>query len=111
MSIGLLLGPAMGRLNDRYHPVRLCAFAFALFSLYPVVLDLAGALPLASPVRLVYLAFALYSLGMAGINVAWNVGSIAFAPPGRGGYYQGIHVAMVGIRGTFGPLLDRKSVV
>mgnify|MGYP001064700398 CR=1 FL=1 len=100
-----LLGPLMGRANDRYHPVRLCAVAFALFALYPVMLDLAGALPVAAPVRLVYVAFAVYSVGMAGINVVWNVGSIAFAPPGRGGYYQGIHVAMVGIRGTLGPLL------
>lgn len=99
-----LLGPAMGRLMDRYHPVRLCAVAFAILALYPVVLDLAGALPLAAPVRLVYLAFAFYSVGMAGVNIAWNVGSMAFAPPGQGGYYQGIHVAMVGIRGTLGPL-------
>lgn len=100
-----LLGPAMGRLMDRYHPVRLCALAFAVVSLYPVALDLAGVLPLAAPVRMVYLSFALYSLGMAGINIAWNVGSMAFAPPGQGGYYQGIHVAMVGIRGTLGPLI------
>lgn len=100
-----LLGPAMGRLMDRYHPVRLCGLAFALFSLYPVALDLAGAGTLSNPIHLVYAAFGLYSVGMAGINVAWNVGSMAFAPPGQGGTYQGIHVAMVGIRGTVGPLV------
>lgn len=99
------LGPFMGRLMDRWHPTRLCALTFGLIALYPAALDLAGAAPGAAPVRLVYLAFALYSVGMAGINVAWNVGSIAFAPPGQGGYYQGIHVAMVGIRGMVGPLL------
>lgn len=99
------LGPFMGRLMDRWHPTRLCALTFGLIALYPAALDLAGVAPVAAPVRLVYLAFALYSVGMAGINVAWNVGSIAFAPPGQGGYYQGIHVAMVGIRGMVGPLL------
>ena len=99
------LGPLMGRLMDRWHPTRLCALTFGLIALYPAALDLAGIAPVAAPVRLVYLAFALYSVGMAGINVAWNVGSIAFAPPGQGGYYQGIHVAMVGIRGMVGPLL------
>lgn len=99
------LGPLMGRLMDRWHPTRLCALTFGLIALYPAALDLAGVAPVAAPVRLVYLAFALYSVGMAGINVAWNVGSIAFAPPGQGGYYQGIHVAMVGIRGMVGPLL------
>jgi hypothetical protein len=51
-----------------------------------------------------YLAFGVYALGMSGVNVTWHVGSIAFAPPGRGGYYQGIHVTMVGVRGVIGPL-------
>jgi len=37
--------------------------------------------------------------------MTWNMGSIAFAPPGQGGYYQGIHVAMVGIRGLVGPAI------
>ncbi len=109
------LGPLMGRVMDRYHPVRLSGISFALIALYPVGLALAGLVAtgtpsgaaggsLLTPVRLVYLAFLLYSLGMAGINVAWNVGTIAFAPAGQGGYYQGIHVAMVGIRGTLGPI-------
>jgi hypothetical protein len=42
---------------------------------------------------------------MAGVNVTWNVGSISFAPPGKGGHYQGIHVAMVGLRGVLAPVL------
>jgi hypothetical protein len=58
-----------------------------------------------SPALGAYLAFGVYSLGMSGINVTWNIGSIAFAPHGQGGYYQGIHVAMVGIRGLIGPAI------
>ena len=57
-----------------------------------------------APATAAYLAFGVYALGMSGVNVAWHVGSIAFAPPGEGGYYQGIHVAMVGVRGVIGPL-------
>ena len=33
------------------------------------------------------------------------MGSISFAPPGRGGYYQGLHVTLVGLRGLIGPPL------
>lgn len=100
-----LLGPLMGRIMDRYHPVRLCAVAFFLLGFFPVALDAAGIADVGHALPLVYLAFAIYSVGMAGVNITWNVGSMAFAPPGQGGYYQGIHVAMVGIRGTIGPLV------
>ncbi len=100
-----LLGPLLGRVMDRYHPVRLSAVAFLLLAFYPVALDAAGITRTTAPVHLVYLAFAIYTVGMAGVNITWNVGSMAFAPPGQGGYYQGIHVAMVGIRGTIGPLV------
>ena len=100
-----LLGPLMGRVMDRFHPVRLSAVAFLLLAFYPVALDAAGVTHTTAPVHLVYLAFAIYTVGMAGVNITWNMGSMAFAPPGQGGYYQGIHVAMVGIRGTIGPLV------
>ena len=100
-----LLGPLTGRVMDRYHPIRLSAVAFMLLAFYPVALDAAGVAGIGGSLKLVYLAFAIYTVGMAGVNITWNVGSMAFAPPGQGGYYQGIHVAMVGIRGTIGPLV------
>ncbi len=106
-SVGVaLFGPLMGRLMDRFHPVRLCTLSFAVVAMYPGALYI-GARWMGDmdPAWTAYLAFGFYSLGMAGINVTWNVGSISFAPQGRGGYYQGIHVAMVGIRGLFGPVL------
>ncbi|MFO7654917.1 MAG: MFS transporter [Candidatus Krumholzibacteriia bacterium] len=105
-SLGLgLLGPLAGRLMDRLNPVRLCTVSFAWISLFPLTLAVGAHLLPGQPELAAYLAFAVYSVGMSGINVAWNVGSIAFAPAGAGGYYQGIHVAMVGVRGLFGPLL------
>ena len=105
-SLGVaLLGPTAGRLMDRIDPVRLSAAGFAVLSLYPLSLAAGAVLGVTAPATTAYLAFALYALGMAAINVTWNVGSISFAPPGRGGYYQGIHVAMVGVRGVFGPAI------
>ncbi len=105
-SLGVaFLGPLAGRLMDRLQPVRLCAMAFGAIALYPLTLAFGPHLAGLSPTGAAYLAFAVYSVGMAGINVTWNVGSIAFAPAGEGGYYQGIHVAMVGFRGFVGPLV------
>jgi len=105
-SLGVaLLSPVAGRLLDRLNPVRMSSWSNAVISLYPVTLAL-GALFLGSrPAMVAYLAFAVYSVGMAGVNVTWNMGSIWFSPPGEGGYYQGIHVAMVGIRGLIGPVV------
>ncbi len=104
-SVGVaVLGPLMGRMMDRFHPVRLCILAFAVLAGYPVALALAESMPALAPVTMAYLAFGVYALGMSGVNVAWHVGSITFAPSGQGGYYQGIHVTMVGVRGVIGPL-------
>ena len=105
-SLGIaLLGPVAGRLMDRLHPVRLCALSFGWVTLFPLTMALGPTVLGLTPAQTAYAAFVIYSVGMAGVNVTWNVGSITFAPPGRGGHYQGIHVAMVGIRGVLAPVL------
>lgn len=105
-SVGMaLLGPLAGRLMDRVRPARLCAMSFGWVALFPLTLALGPELLPLQPEHAAYLAFAIYSVGMAGVNVGWNVGSIAFAPPGQGAHYQGIHVAMVGLRGALAPVL------
>jgi MFS family permease len=105
-SVGVaLLSPLMGKMMDRFNPVRLSTLSYAVVSLYPASLALAVILFPGQAVLGAYLAFAIYSVGMSGVNVTWNMGSIAFAPDGQGGYYQGIHVAMVGIRGFLGPAI------
>lgn len=104
-SLGIaLLGPLAGRLMDHLQPVRLCALSFGWVVLFPLSWVLGPILQLTA-LQTVYLAFVMYSVGMAGVNVVWNVGSIAFAPPGQGGHYQGIHVALVGLRGIMAPVL------
>ena len=103
-SLGVAcLSPLAGRLMDHLNPVRLSSVSYGVISLYPVALAVSHLVSPDQPALGAYLAFGVYSLGMSGVNVTWNMGSIAFAPPGQGGYYQGIHVAMVGIRGILGP--------
>ncbi len=104
-SLGVgLLGPLAGKLMDRLHPARLCAMSFGWVTMFPLMLAAGPSLDL-TPTQTAYAAFVIYSIGMAGVNVTWNVGSMAFAPPGQGGHYQGIHVAMVGVRGVLAPIL------
>jgi MFS family permease len=100
-----LLSPLSGRLMDRIHPVGLSTLSNAVIAAYPVMLALIAPVFPDRPALGAYLAFAVYSVGMAGVNVTWNVGSITFAPDGQGGHYQGIHVALVGIRGLIGPAI------
>ena len=42
---------------------------------------------------------------MAGVNVAWALGPLWFAPPGQAHHYSAVHVACVGVRSVLGPLL------
>jgi MFS family permease len=105
-SLGVaLLSPLTGRLLDHIKPVKLSSWSYAVIALYPLTLALGTIFLTDRPALGAYMAFGTYSIGMAGINVTWNMGSISFAPPRRGGYYQGIHVAMVGIRGLVGPVI------
>lgn len=105
-SLGIaLLSPAAGRLMDHIKPAKLCALAFFWLALFPLMLAGGVKLLALGPVAAAYLAFAIFSVGMAGVHVGWNVGSIVFAPPGRGAHYQGIHVAMIGVRGLLAPIL------
>ncbi|HPF70395.1 MAG TPA: MFS transporter, partial [Candidatus Krumholzibacteria bacterium] len=105
-TIGVaLLSPLFGRLMDRINPVRLSTFSYATIAAYPAMLALIAVAFADRPAVGAYLAFAVYSVGNAGLNVTWNMGSIFFAPAGEGGHYQGVHVALVGIRGLIGPAL------
>jgi hypothetical protein len=47
----------------------------------------------------------LFGLAMAGVNIAWSMGSIFFAGKQDAAVYQSVHVTMTGIRGVLAPLL------
>jgi hypothetical protein len=39
---------------------------------------------------------------MSGVHFVWNLGALAFAPPGRALAYTSTHAAMVGVRALIG---------
>lgn len=98
----MLILPLAGLVYDRINMWRLWTVSLALLLGYPLLM-LAAYLTRLAPVA--YSSFLFYSLGIAGIMILWNLGSLHFAGQGDSLLYQGVHVALTGIRGLFGPLL------
>ncbi len=96
----LLLTVPMGRLMDRWGPIRMASLCFLLLGLYPLGLMLARN---ATDLQWITL---LYGVAMTGVVLAWNVGPINLAPdPSRASHYLAIHATMVGIRAIPGQLM------
>lgn len=95
----ILLVWAVGRLSDAIGVVRVAATSFAL-----LVPFFAWMTEVATPHQLIA-AYVLYGVAMAGVNVAWALGPLHFAPPGQAHHYSSVHIACVGVRSVVGPLL------
>lgn len=54
---------------------------------------------------LVVLAVVVKGAAFAGGVLAWNLGHLDFAPPGRESQYMGVHVTLTGVRGAIAPML------
>jgi MFS family permease len=104
----LFLSPYLGKWHDKLHPFRFISFFFGLLALFPALI-IVSALTLKWHLLselLVYLAFTVFGVAMAGVNMAWNMGSIYFAGKEDASMYQSVHVTNTGIRGILAPLLS-----
>lgn len=54
---------------------------------------------------LVVLAVVVKGAAFAGGVLAWNLGHLDFAPPGRESQYMGVHVTLTGVRGALAPMI------
>lgn len=103
----LLLSPYLGKWHDKLHPFRFICIFFGILALFPILIIISALtlkLHLLS-VIIVYFAFMIFGIAMAGVNIAWNMGSIFFAGNDDAGVYQSVHVTMTGIRGILAPVL------
>ncbi len=100
----ILFSYALGKMMDRMNPIKFCAIIFAILALYPLLIVTIKSLPG------VYMGFIAFGIGMVGVNLAWNLSSIYFAGKSEVSRYMGAHVTLVGVRGTFGPLLGYLSM-
>lgn len=99
----LLITPFIGRLYDKINVWKVGTFSFIALVFYPLFFTLSA---ISKTKGFVYSGFLAYSLGLSGVNVLWNVGSITFSKKeGNSFLYQGFHVSLTGIRGIIGPLI------
>ncbi len=106
-SIIMIAGvPLFGRWFDKTTPHRFGAISFGILTGFPLLLIGAYYLEGSPKLFLVIAAFVLFGIGMSGVMILWNLGSMRFAGAREdAGHYQALHLAATGIRGLFAPLL------
>jgi MFS family permease len=97
-----------GTLLDRLGAPRLASLSFAILVFYSSLL---GASALTLSVPLAFAAFVVFGVAMGGVNNAWSLGAMKFAGDRDAAAYMGAHVACVGVRGLFGPLIGHALML
>ncbi|MBC8203893.1 MAG: MFS transporter [FCB group bacterium] len=106
-QIIMVLGiPFFGRIFDNSTPHRVGAITFLLASAFPLILLAAEPFQGTLQALIVALAFLVFGAAMSGVTIIWNLASLRFTGKlDDAGQYQSVHVAAVGIRGMFAPML------
>jgi hypothetical protein len=99
----VLLSPFLGVLLGKVRPLLFTGRVFLLLAGYPLLLLASTAAWLPDRVSLVYAALFVYSVAMTGVNLSWNLGPMQFAGEADASTFQGVHVALTGLRGLIGP--------
>jgi len=97
--------PLLGRVFDRSTPHRMAAIIFLALSIFPFLLLSAGQFEGTMRLIMVYISFGYFGLVMSGVLLLWGLSSLRFAGEEDAGVYHSVHVAAVGVRGIFAPLL------
>lgn len=100
-----LLAPLAGSIQERLNPIIFSGLSFLVLGFYPILLNLSIFQNFMEPVNFVYLSFVIFSIGMAGVFINWQIGSIYFARGKDSAMLQSVHVTLMAIRGLFAPLL------
>lgn len=94
----LVAYPFWGTFIDRRGPGRAIIMTIVLFGLCPMAYYAGGTF------RAALLGAVFNGVAEAGIDIGWMNQCIKLAP-GRASLYSGLHLTILGIRGTIGPLL------
>ncbi len=98
----IALVPLAGMIFDRINLWKIAAISYAIMVGYPLLMLMSS---LYQSRTLAYASLCFFSLGLTGIVVLWNLGSLHFAGARDSLVYQGLHVTLTGVRGFIGPLL------
>jgi hypothetical protein len=105
----ILATPLMGKVLGINNPTKFCGVVFLVLIFVPLLM-LASDLILnrsffLAPVDIIYIAFFVFGVAMSGVTLAWNLGSIFYAPHNQVANYQAVHITLTGLRGSFAPML------
>jgi hypothetical protein len=100
-----LLAPLAGSIQERLNPIIFSGLSFLILGFYPILINLSIFQNITAPVIFVYIGFAVFSIGMAGVFINWQIGSIFFAKEKDSAMLQSVHVTLTAIRGLFAPLI------
>ncbi|RPI78715.1 MAG: MFS transporter [Desulfobacteraceae bacterium] len=98
----LLTIPFAGKIYDRINVWKIGSFSYAILIFYPLFFILSY---FTQHKTFAFAGLLFYSLGLSGITILWNLGTIHFAQNADSFLYQGFHVSCTGLRGLAGPLL------
>jgi len=96
----VISSPLWGRRMDRYPINRMAGWVFLTIALFPLLLALAK-----WQFWWLYAAYFWYGVGQGGSHLVWNLSGVHFAGREESARYTGVNMAMVGLRGAFGPPL------
>lgn len=94
--------PIWSRLLDKSHVVHFRAIHSWVFVASLVCLFIGAAL---TQIVWLYASAILTGIAYGGGALAWNLGHLDFAPPGRASLYMGVHVTLTGVRGFFSAII------
>lgn len=98
----IMLIPFAGAVYDRMNLWKIWAISMAVLLGYPLLMGLSY---LTQSKSMAYGSLLFYSLGLTGVVVLWNLGSLHFSGEKDSFIYQGFHVTLTGLRGAVGPML------
>lgn len=85
-----------GALLDRLGPAKLAGICYFLLAIVMALFAITSG-PLSY-----CCCYMLFGVGMAGVQMVWNMGPVHFAPLREAGKYMGLHMALVGVRAVVG---------
>jgi len=100
-----LFSPLAGFIHKKLNPIIFSGLSFIVLGFYPLLINLSIFQNISDPVLFVYIGFGIFSIGMAGVFINWQIGSIYFAKERDSAMLQSVHVTLTAIRGLFAPLL------
>lgn len=106
-SLGYVItSPIWGRLLNKFEINRLSSWVFILVGLFSFFL-------LFSPIShfWLYFAYLLYGIAQGGSHLVWNLSGPIFSGQDHSAKYSRVNIVMVGIRGTFAPLIGGAMCV